>query len=82
MTVTATGGSGGKANGTATLTVPTTAATGTDVTLTIEAENAAAGDMNYVVLRFSVAAKVREKDGLSYIGQIKRTLYMWRIYLF
>ncbi|XP_026159403.1 von Willebrand factor A domain-containing protein 7 [Mastacembelus armatus] len=59
-TVTIEAGSGGKANGTVTLTVPAGAASGADVTLTIEAENAAATDINYVVLRFSVTAKVTD----------------------
>lgn len=59
---TAAAGSGRKANGTVTLTVPASAASGTDVTLTIEVENAAATDINYSVLRFSVASKVRDKD--------------------
>ncbi|CAI5679773.1 unnamed protein product [Oreochromis niloticus] len=58
--VTTVAGSGGKANGTVTLTAPSSAASGTDVTLTIEAENAAATDINYVVLRFSVTAKVKD----------------------
>ncbi|XP_063333347.1 von Willebrand factor A domain-containing protein 7-like [Pelmatolapia mariae] len=58
--VTTVAGSGGKANGTVTLTAPSSAASGTDVTLTIEAENAAATDINYVVLRFSVTAKVTD----------------------
>ncbi|CAB1435590.1 unnamed protein product [Pleuronectes platessa] len=56
-TVTAEAGSGGTANGTGTLTVPGSAVSGTDVTLTIVAENAAAGDFNYAVLRFSVVSK-------------------------
>ncbi|XP_038569813.1 von Willebrand factor A domain-containing protein 7 [Micropterus salmoides] len=51
-------GSGG--NGSVTLTAPVSAVSGTDVTLTIEAENAAATDSNYTVLRFSVAAKVTD----------------------
>ncbi|XP_054460556.1 von Willebrand factor A domain-containing protein 7 [Anoplopoma fimbria] len=59
-TVTIAAGSGGKANGTITLTVPASAASGTDVTLTIEAENTAANDINYTVLRLSVAAKVTD----------------------
>lgn len=58
--VTTVAGSGGKANGTVTLTAPSSAASGTDVTLTIEAENTAATDINYVVLRFSVTAKVSD----------------------
>lgn len=56
--VTIGAGSGGAANGTVTLTVPASAASGTDVTLIIEAQNAGT-DINYAVLRFSVAAKVR-----------------------
>ncbi|XP_076023377.1 von Willebrand factor A domain-containing protein 7-like [Genypterus blacodes] len=58
--VSITAGSGGQANGTVTLTVPSSAASGTDVTLTIEAENAAASDINYAVLRFSLATKVTD----------------------
>ncbi|KAE8300745.1 von Willebrand factor A domain-containing protein 7 Protein G7c Precursor [Larimichthys crocea] len=56
-TITIAADSGGKANGTVTLTVPASASSGTQVTLTIEAENTAATDINYAVLRFSVAAK-------------------------
>ncbi|XP_061625324.1 von Willebrand factor A domain-containing protein 7-like [Phyllopteryx taeniolatus] len=54
---------GGRANGTVTLTAPDTAASGTDVTLTIEADDAATTDINYVVLRFSVAAEVTDVNG-------------------
>ncbi|XP_061535718.1 von Willebrand factor A domain-containing protein 7-like [Phycodurus eques] len=54
---------GGRANGTVTLTAPATAASGMDVTLTIEADDAAATDINYVVLRFSVAAEVTDVNG-------------------
>lgn len=50
--------SGGAANGTVDMTVPVTATSGTDVTLTIEAQNGAATDINYTVLRFLVSAKV------------------------
>ncbi|XP_059193156.1 von Willebrand factor A domain-containing protein 7 [Centropristis striata] len=57
-TISVEAGSEGKANGTVTLTVPDSAASGTDVTLTIAAENAAATDSNYVLLRLSIAAKV------------------------
>ncbi|XP_060941061.1 von Willebrand factor A domain-containing protein 7-like [Limanda limanda] len=60
-TVTAAARSGGTASGTVTLTVPGSAVSGTDVTLTIVAENAAASDFNFAVLRFSVVLKVREK---------------------
>lgn len=68
---------GGTANGTVTLTVPSTAASGTDITLTIEAENAAATDINYTVLRFSVAAKVLEKRGIgiNQLNQIPVTFF-------
>ncbi|KAK2919169.1 hypothetical protein Q8A73_003540 [Channa argus] len=59
-TVSIAPGSGGKASGTVTLTVPASAPSGTDVTLIIEAENEAATDNNYAVLRFSVAAKVTD----------------------
>lgn len=59
-------GSNGVANGTVTLTVPSTAASGSDVTLTIEAQNTANTETNYVVLRFSVTAKVQlPEDMLS-----------------
>lgn len=49
----------GKANGTVTLTAPASAVSGTDVTLTIQAENTAANDINFTVLRLSIVAKVR-----------------------
>ncbi|XP_029027532.1 von Willebrand factor A domain-containing protein 7-like [Betta splendens] len=58
----AASGTRGTANGTITLTVPETAASGTDVTLTIEVEDEAATDINYSVLRFSVAAKVVDQS--------------------
>lgn len=51
-------GSGSGANGTVAMTVPAGATSGTDVTLTIEVQNAAGTDINYAVLRFLVAAKV------------------------
>lgn len=60
--ITIVAGSGGTANGTVTLTAPASAASGTDVTLTIEAQNAAGTGINYALLRFSVAAKVRELE--------------------
>ncbi|XP_019732033.1 von Willebrand factor A domain-containing protein 7-like [Hippocampus comes] len=50
----------GKANGTVTLTAPDSAVSGTDVTLTIEAEDAATTDINYIVLRFSIAPEVTD----------------------
>ncbi|XP_022075422.2 probable serine/threonine-protein kinase dyrk2 isoform X1 [Acanthochromis polyacanthus] len=50
----------GKANGTVTLTPPASTVSGTDVTLTIEVQNAATTEINYAVLRFSVAARVTD----------------------
>ncbi|XP_029949231.1 von Willebrand factor A domain-containing protein 7-like [Salarias fasciatus] len=58
--VTIASGGGGEANGTVTLTVPTSAASGTDVTVTIEVENAAATEMNFAVLRFSVVTQATD----------------------
>lgn len=48
----------GAANGTVTLTAPSSTPSGTDVTLTIEAESAGAADLNYAILRLSVVSKV------------------------
>ncbi|XP_056135621.1 von Willebrand factor A domain-containing protein 7-like [Lampris incognitus] len=50
----------GKANGTITLTAPSTAASGTVVTLTIEAKNQAGGDSNYAIRRLFVDSKVKD----------------------
>lgn len=50
---------GGRANGTVTLSAPRNTPSGTDVTLTIEAE-AAGGDSNYIVLRISVVNSVTD----------------------
>ncbi|XP_074521568.1 von Willebrand factor A domain-containing protein 7 [Halichoeres trimaculatus] len=58
--VTTAEGSGGKANGTVTLSIPENSSSGTGVTLTIEAENADATDVNYAVIRLSVTAKVTD----------------------
>ncbi|XP_029949230.1 von Willebrand factor A domain-containing protein 7-like [Salarias fasciatus] len=58
--VTIASSSGGVANGTVTLTVPTSAESGTDVTVTIEVENAAGTQMNFAVLRFSVVTRVTD----------------------
>lgn len=51
-------GTEGSAQGTVTLTAPSGTKSGTDVTLTIEAEDPETGDSNYVALRFSVMTKV------------------------
>ncbi|XP_032401524.1 uncharacterized threonine-rich GPI-anchored glycoprotein PJ4664.02-like [Xiphophorus hellerii] len=53
-------GDGGQANGTVTLATPADAASGTDVSLTIVAENADGTEINYVVLRFSISTKVTD----------------------
>ncbi|XP_064859717.1 von Willebrand factor A domain-containing protein 7 [Oncorhynchus nerka] len=50
----------GAANGTVTLTAPASTPSGTDVTLTIEAESAGAADLNYAILRLSVVSKVTD----------------------
>ncbi|XP_070684547.1 uncharacterized protein [Pempheris klunzingeri] len=62
-TVDIVAGSGGKVNGTVTLTASDSAASGTDVTLIIEVEDAAAADINYAVLRFSVTARSTDLAG-------------------
>ncbi|ROI47898.1 von Willebrand factor A domain-containing protein 7 [Anabarilius grahami] len=53
-------GTEGSAQGTVTLTAPSDTESGTDVTLTIEAEDPGTGDSNYVALRFSVMTKVTD----------------------
>lgn len=45
---------GNSTNGTVTLSAPLNTPSGTDVTLTIEAEAPGGEDTNYVVLRFSI----------------------------
>ncbi|KAL0203403.1 hypothetical protein M9458_001421, partial [Cirrhinus mrigala] len=50
-------GTEGSAEGTVTLTPPSDTASGTDVTLTIEAEDSGTGDSNYMALRFTVMTK-------------------------
>ncbi|XP_053478045.1 von Willebrand factor A domain-containing protein 7-like [Ictalurus furcatus] len=52
--------SGGSANGAVTLTVPENTSSGTDVTLTIEAEEMDGGDSNYIVLRLAIVAPVTD----------------------
>ncbi|RVE63984.1 hypothetical protein OJAV_G00141750 [Oryzias javanicus] len=52
--------SGGSANGTASLTAPSTSQSGTGVTLTIEAEAPGGADTNYDVLRLTVLPKVTD----------------------
>ena len=49
---------GGSANGTVNLTAPVTTTSGTDVTLTIEAESPGGADTNYLVLRLAVLKTV------------------------
>ncbi|XP_059903279.1 von Willebrand factor A domain-containing protein 7 [Gadus macrocephalus] len=58
---TVTLGDGGTANGTVELTVPGAAASGSAVTLTVEAAKDA--DVNYAVLRLALAAKVTDVSG-------------------
>ncbi|RVE63983.1 hypothetical protein OJAV_G00141740 [Oryzias javanicus] len=52
--------SGGSANGTASLTAPSTSQSGTGVTLTIEAEAPGGADTNYDVLHLTVLPKVTD----------------------
>ncbi|KAK2909106.1 hypothetical protein Q8A67_004943 [Cirrhinus molitorella] len=52
--------SGGSAQGTVSLTPPANTVSGTDVTLTIEAEAPKGSDSNYAVLRLSVLSKVTD----------------------
>lgn len=49
---------GGSADGTVNLTAPLDTPSGTDVTLTVEAEAPRGADTNYVVLRFTVLKTV------------------------
>ncbi|XP_070700001.1 von Willebrand factor A domain-containing protein 7-like [Pempheris klunzingeri] len=51
---------GNSANGTVTLSAPLNTPSGTDVTLTIEAEAPGAQDTNYVMLRFSIVNTVTD----------------------
>ncbi|KTG07422.1 hypothetical protein cypCar_00037077 [Cyprinus carpio] len=53
-------GTEGSAQGTITLTAPSNTESGTDVTLTIEAEDPESSDSNYVALRFTVMTKVTD----------------------
>ncbi|XP_067260115.1 von Willebrand factor A domain-containing protein 7-like [Chanodichthys erythropterus] len=52
--------SGGNAQGTVSLTPPADTVSGTDVTLTIEAEGPGGSDSNYAVLRLSVLSNVTD----------------------
>lgn len=51
---------GGGANGTLTITPPASTASGTDVTLTLEAKAPGGVDSNYAVLRLSVVKKITD----------------------
>ncbi|XP_016319896.1 von Willebrand factor A domain-containing protein 7-like [Sinocyclocheilus anshuiensis] len=53
-------GTDGSAQGIVTLTAPSDTESGTDVTLTIEAEDSESGDSNYVALQFTVMTKVTD----------------------
>uniref|UniRef100_A0A8C5H930 von Willebrand factor A domain-containing protein 7-like n=1 Tax=Gouania willdenowi TaxID=441366 RepID=A0A8C5H930_GOUWI len=54
---------GGTANGTGTLTVPADVNSGTDLTVTIQAQNTAGTEINFAVVRFSVVARVADMSG-------------------
>ncbi|KAG7265726.1 hypothetical protein CRUP_024662 [Coryphaenoides rupestris] len=51
---------GGSANGTVTLSAPLNTPSGSDVTLTIQAEAPGGGDTNYIVQRFSIVNTVTD----------------------
>ncbi|XP_053712452.1 von Willebrand factor A domain-containing protein 7-like [Synchiropus splendidus] len=51
---------GGQASGVVTLTAPASAASGSDVTLTILVQNRATSDVNSATLRFSIIAEVQD----------------------
>ncbi|KAL2097666.1 hypothetical protein ACEWY4_006873 [Coilia grayii] len=51
---------GGQAEGTVTLTAPSSSPSGTDVTLTIEAQAPGSTDSNYVVMSFAVVTRVTD----------------------
>ncbi|XP_073699204.1 von Willebrand factor A domain-containing protein 7-like [Garra rufa] len=53
-------GTEGSAQGAMTLTAPSNTESGTDVTLTIEAEDSESGDSNYMAVRFTVMTKVTD----------------------
>ncbi|XP_070772872.1 von Willebrand factor A domain-containing protein 7-like [Enoplosus armatus] len=75
---------GNSANGTVTLSAPLNTPSGTDVTLTIEAEAPGGEDTNYVVLRFSIfntvtdfTQPVCELLSLQSNCSVNCSLYMW-----
>ena len=70
---TVTLGDGGTANGTVELMVPGTAASGSAVTLTVEAAKDA--DVNYAVLRLALAAKVTPQPSAFMSFQAKSCSY-------
>lgn len=77
MSVTVEADSGGKANDTVSLTAPANVTLGTDVTLTIVAENEDATDLNFAVLRFSVGAEVREEQSRLFQILINSVVISW-----
>ena len=62
--------SGKSTNGTVTVSAPLNTPSGTDVTVTIEAEDPEAADTNYIMLRFSVLNPVllSQKILIQFIG--------------
>ncbi|MBN3301685.1 VWA7 protein, partial [Amia calva] len=53
-------GSNGTAGGTFVLSVPATVTSGTDVSITVEAQSASTSDFNYAVLRLTINKKVED----------------------
>lgn len=66
---------GGSAQGTVTLTAPSNTGSGTDVTLTVEAEAPGATDLNYITLRFTVMAEVKTKT-----TDVFQNIYIYHCY--
>ncbi|MBN3304681.1 VWA7 protein, partial [Amia calva] len=58
FTESVTAGSNGTARGTFALSVPATVASGTDLTITVEAQSTSNSDFNYAVLRLAIDKKV------------------------
>ncbi len=70
--------SGGSAHGTVSLTPPGNTVSGTDVTLTIEAEGPGGSDSNYAVLRLSVLSKVTSEVSDRLIKHSALVKFQWK----
>ncbi|KAM9332568.1 von Willebrand factor A domain-containing protein 7-like [Pholidichthys leucotaenia] len=68
---------GTSANGTVTFSAPLSTPSGSDVTLTIEAEAPGGADTNYIVLRFSIVKMATETSQTGHSESTKVTLYFY-----